>query len=165
MAAATAVGHERVALVGTSFGLRSRSRPPCAIPAGWSGWSSSARPPTRARGPCRASTCAGSAGAPDEHLSVLPVMARDLADVGPRRAAELLRLMPADRLEDRLGGVTAPALAVRGGRDRVVPQRWAAEVARLLPAGRLAVLPGYAHMPHWSGALAVAALLRPFLAG
>ena len=101
--------------------------------------------------------------APDEHLTVLPVMARDLLDLGPRRAARLLRLMLRHPIEERLPLVLAPTLVVRGGRDRVVPQRWARDATALLPDGRLAVLPGYGHMPHWSGALPLAALVREFL--
>ena len=101
--------------------------------------------------------------APDEHLSCVPVMARDLIDVGVRRAARVLRLMVDDRIEDKLAHVLCPALVVRGGRDRVVPSAWALRVARLLPRGELAVVPGYAHMAHYSGALAVASVLREFL--
>ena len=103
--------------------------------------------------------------APDEHLAVLPVMARDLLDIGPRRAAHLLRLMLRHPIEERLPLVAAPTLVVRGGRDRVVPQAWARRAAALLPDGHLAVLPGYAHLPHWSGALPLAALVREFLLG
>jgi pimeloyl-ACP methyl ester carboxylesterase len=84
--------------------------------------------------------------APDEHPSCVLVMARDLVDVGPRRAARFLRVMLDDALEDKLPHVHCPALVVRGGRDRVVPAAWAQRVAALLPRGELAVLEGYAHM-------------------
>jgi pimeloyl-ACP methyl ester carboxylesterase len=51
---------------------------------------------------------------------------------------------------------------MRGGRDRVVPAGWARRVATLAPDGHLAVLPGYAHMPHYSGPLALTPLLHEF---
>jgi hypothetical protein len=34
----------------------------------------------------------------------------------------------------------------------------------VVPDGRLAVMPGYAHMPHYSGPLALMPMLREFLA-
>jgi len=160
---ARASGHTRVALVGQSFGAQVvveaavREAPlverlalvgptidPAArnLPAQYVRW---------------------QRNTPDEHLSVVPIMARDLADVGPVRAAQLLRVMLADAIEDRLPAVACPALVVRGGRDRVVPATWAERVARAMPRGELAVVPGYAHMAHYSGPLAVAPVLRRFL--
>ena len=163
IACALAAGHDRVALVGNSFGAQ------VAVEA-------ALRHPDRVArvallGPTvdpRASNVIRQyvrwqRNAPDEHLSCVPVMARDLADVGLRRAAHLLRIMVDDPIEDKLPQVACPALVVRGGRDRVVPTAWALEVTRRLPRAELAVVPGYAHMAHYSGALAVAAVLRPFL--
>jgi pimeloyl-ACP methyl ester carboxylesterase len=102
--------------------------------------------------------------APDEHLSVLPVMARDLADIGLGGAARMLRIMLADRLEAKLPRIHQPTLVLRGSRDRLVPEAWARAVAELLPDAVLRVVPGYAHMPQWSGPRAIAPLLREFLA-
>jgi 2-hydroxy-6-oxonona-2,4-dienedioate hydrolase len=100
----------------------------------------------------------------DEHLSILPVLSRDLADLGPRQTVHLVRVMMRDRPEQKLPRVRQPTLVVRGGRDRLVPAAWAREAAELLPAGRLVTVPGYAHMPHWSAALVTAPILRDFLA-
>jgi hypothetical protein len=47
----------------------------------------------------------------------------------------------------------------------VVTAAWAERLTSLLPHTRLETLPGYAHMAHYSGALALAAVLRPFLGG
>ena len=156
-------GHERFAVVGNSFGaqiaVEAAIRHPASVdrlvligptvdPA--------------ARGLLR-QYVRWQRNAPDEHLSVLPVMARDLRDVGPRFAAALLRRMLAHRIEERLPLVRQPALVLRGGRDRVAPQRWAREAAALLPDGRLRLVPGYAHMPHWSGAVETARAVREFL--
>jgi 2-hydroxy-6-oxonona-2,4-dienedioate hydrolase len=99
----------------------------------------------------------------DEDLSVLPVMARDLFDVGARQAAHLLRVMIRDRPERKLGRVRRPALVVRGAGDRIAPERWCREVADLLPDGLFATVPGCAHMPNWSAPSALASLLREFL--
>jgi pimeloyl-ACP methyl ester carboxylesterase len=101
--------------------------------------------------------------APDEHLSVLPIMVRDLADVVPLRAVRLLRVMLDDAIERKLPAVRCPALVVRGGRDRVVPAAWARHVTALLPRGEMVTLPGYAHMAHYSAPLRVAEILRRFL--
>ena len=163
IACAVAAGHERVSLVGNSFGgqvvveaaLRHPDRVeriallgPTVDPAARSVLQQYQR---------------WQRNAPDEHLSCIPVMARDLADVGVRGAARILRVMVDDRIEDKLPRVTCPALVVRGGRDRVVPSAWARRVADLLPRGELVVVPGYAHMAHYSGPLAVAPVLREFL--
>ena len=160
---ALAAGHERVALVGNSFGaqvvveaaLRHPERVERVALLG----------PTvdpDARGLVR-QYVRWQRNAPDEHGSCLVVMARDLADLGLRRAARLLRVMLADAIEQKLPRVSCPALVVRGGRDRVVPARWAERAAASLPRGRLAVVEGYAHMAHYSGPLAVVPVLRPFL--
>jgi len=100
---------------------------------------------------------------PHEHPSVFPVLARDLLDVGAVRAARLLGVMLRDRPEDKLPAVRQPALVVRGEHDHVAPADWARFVARLLPDGRMTEIPSQGHMPHWSGAAAVASALRDFL--
>jgi 2-hydroxy-6-oxonona-2,4-dienedioate hydrolase len=159
-----AAGYERVSLVGNSFGAQVAA-------------AAAARHPDRVeRLVLLAPTIDPEARSlaaqylrwqrclPDEHLSVLPLMARDVADIGLVRATRLLRVMLHDRLEDRLAQVRCPTLVVRGGRDRVVPERWARHAASLVPDGRLAVMPGYAHMPHYSGPLALMPMLREFLA-
>lgn len=91
-------------------------------------------------------------------------MARDVVDAGVPHAVRLLRVMLHDRIEERLPGVHQPTLVVCGERDRIVPQRWAQEVVRLLPDGRLVVLAGQAHMPHWSGPVDLVTHVRAFLA-
>jgi pimeloyl-ACP methyl ester carboxylesterase len=160
VAAARALGHNRLTLVGNSFGAQ------VAVEA-------ALRHPAHVErlvliGPTVDPAARGllrqyvrwQRNAPDEHLSVLPVMARDLADIGPRGAARMLRIMLADRPEAKLPRVHQPTLVIRGGRDRLVPEAWARAVAELLPDAVLRVLPGYAHMPQWSGPRAIAPLVR-----
>lgn len=163
VAAARALGHDRVALVGNSFGAQvvveaALRHPRLVERLVLIGPTVDPEARTLARQYAR-----WQRNAPDEHLSVLPVMARALADLGLAAATRLLRTMLADHLEAKLPHVGQPTLVIRGGRDRVVPDAWAHTVTRLLPDARLALLPGYAHMPHWSGALAVAPLVREFV--
>ena len=160
---ALAAGHERVSLVGNSFGaqvvveaaLRHRERveriallAPTVDPAARSLLSQYLRWQRNVR---------------DEHVSCFALMARDLLDLGVARATRLLRVMLDDAIEEKLPHVGAPALVVCGGRDRVVPAEWALRATALLPRGELAVVPGYAHMAHYSGVLAVVPVLRRFL--
>ena len=163
VACATAAGHDRVALVGNSFGAQVSVEAAVRHPARVArlvliGPTTDPAARTLPRQYLR-----WQRNAPDEHLAILPVMLRDLADMGLRRAATLLRVMLDDPIEDKLAHVQAPTLVVRGDRDRLVPPRWADEVVGRLPQGQLATVPGYAHMPHWSGPLALAPVLRAFL--
>ena len=162
---AVAAGHERVSLVGNSFGgqvvVEAALRHPerverVALLAPTVDSAARSLPRQYAR---------WQRNAPDEHPSCVLVMARDLADVGLPRAVRLLRVMLGDSIEEKLPHVRCPALVLRGGRDRVVPARWAERVAALLPDGRLEIVPGYGHMAHYAGPLAVVPVLRPFLLG
>ena len=158
-----ATGHERFAVLGNSFGAQIAVEAAIRHPANVERLVLVG--PTvdpAARGLLR-QYVRWQRNAPDEHLAVLPVMARDVLDIGPRAAAVLLRRMLDHRVQERLPLVRGPALVVRGGRDRVAPQRWAREAAELLPEGRLHVIPGYAHMPHWSGPSVTAQAVRGFL--
>ncbi|MBX5490200.1 MAG: alpha/beta hydrolase [Chloroflexi bacterium] len=92
------------------------------------------------------------------------VIARDLVDMGVRRALCTLRFMLEDRIEAKLPHVRVPTLVVRGARDTVVPQRWAEEATRLLPAGRLAVIPGAAHTVNYNAPLELVRVVYPFVA-
>jgi 2-hydroxy-6-oxonona-2,4-dienedioate hydrolase len=165
IACADAEGHERVALVANSFGaqvsveaaLRHPERVERLVLLG-----PTVDPAARS---LRVQYARWQRCAPDEHLSVLAVMARDLVDVGALRALRLLRIMLDDAIEAKLPDVRCPALVVRGGRDRVCAAAWSEQAVGLLPRGEVAVVPGYAHMAHYSGVLAVAPIVRRFLAG
>lgn len=162
---ARAAGHERVSLVGNSFGaqivveaaLRHPERVERIVLLA----------PTADPGARRLlrQYLRWQRNAPDEHPSCFALMARDLLDLGIPRACRLLRVMLDDAIEDKLPQVAHRALVVRGGRDRVVPAEWALRATNLLPQGELAIVPGYAHMAHYSGVLAVVPVLRRFLLG
>lgn len=102
---------------------------------------------------------------PFERPSEGLVLLRDLWDLGPRRAVDMIRLALADPIEAKLERVVAPTLVVRGTRDAIVPQRWAEEVAGLLPNGRLVVIERAAHTINYSQPAWLAEVAWPFLTG
>jgi pimeloyl-ACP methyl ester carboxylesterase len=165
VACAKAAGHERVSLVGNSFGaqiaIEAALRHPDAVDClALIGLTTDPGARSLPRQFERWLRCA-----PDERLSVLTVMARDLFDAGPRQAARLLRVMLEDRPEQKLPQVRQPTLVLRGEHDRIAPAPWSRQAADLLPNGRLATVAGCAHMPNWSKPRALASILREFLAG
>jgi len=100
---------------------------------------------------------------PREPPSMALVLARDILDIGPRRAVRTFQCMLQDRIELKLPRIEAPTLVVRGARDSSVPQRWAEEATRLLPRARLAVIPGAAHTVNYNSSRRLALLVRAFL--
>jgi len=163
VAAATAGGFERAALVGNSFGaqiaIEAALRHPDVVErVALVGLTTDPRARSLPRQFWRWLRCAR-----DEDLSVLPLMARDLYDIGPRQATHVLRVMMRDRPERKLSQVRQPALVVRGAGDRIAPDAWCREAADLLPDGRFVTVPGCAHMPNWTAPQALAAVLRRFL--
>jgi 2-hydroxy-6-oxonona-2,4-dienedioate hydrolase len=87
----------------------------------------------------------------------------DYVKAGMRRIRATIRMAIEDRIEDKLPGIVAPTLVVRGGNDPLVPQPWAAEVVRRLPKGELRVLPGLGHTINYTAPREFVATLRPFL--
>ena len=99
-----------------------------------------------------------------EPPSLLPLIAADYLRFGPRRFLATSRHALRDRIEEKLPLVEAPTLVVRGTRDALVSQEWAEQAARLLPVGELANVPGRAHAVNYNAPLALAALVREFVA-
>lgn len=91
-----------------------------------------------------------------EPPSLLWIIARDYAAMGPRRFVGTARRAWRHRIEERLPLVQQPTLVLRGARDGFVSQRWCEEAAALLPNGRLCVIDGHAHAVHYSAPLLVA---------
>jgi len=87
----------------------------------------------------------------------------DYVKAGMRRIRFTIRMAMEDRIEDKLPGIAAPTLVVRGGNDPLVPQRWAEEVVRRLPRGELRVLPGLGHTINYTAPKEFVTALRPFL--
>ncbi|MGY1762668.1 alpha/beta fold hydrolase [Geodermatophilus sp. SYSU D00779] len=79
---------------------------------------------------------------------------------GPWAMRQLWDVASPDRIDARLGAVRVPVTVVRGTRDRLCPHDWAAAVAAAAPDGRLAEIPGAAHLTPMTHPVQVAALLR-----
>jgi 2-hydroxy-6-oxonona-2,4-dienedioate hydrolase len=91
------------------------------------------------------------------------ITAVDYVKAGMRRIRATMRMAIEDRIEDKLPGIAAPTLVVRGGKDPLVPQEWAEEVVRLLPKGELRVLPGLGHTINYTAPKEFVTTMRPFL--
>jgi 2-hydroxy-6-oxonona-2,4-dienedioate hydrolase len=98
-----------------------------------------------------------------ERPAQLPLLIRDYAAAGLRRTLATFRCGLRDHIEEKLPRVTVPVLVMRGGRDPIVPQRWAEEVARLVPSGRLVVVPGAGHTLNFNAPDQTARVLRAYL--
>ena len=88
---------------------------------------------------------------------------KDYAAAGISRALATVRIVLADRIEERLPLVQPPTLVVIGARDPLVPVPWAEEVTRLLPQGQLRVVPGYGHVLNYAAPLELFRVIAPFL--
>lgn len=99
----------------------------------------------------------------EERPSIIPIVIADYLRAGPRCIVGELRAMFADRIEEKLPGISAPAMVVHGERDFIVPHRWAAEVARGLRTDRLFAIPGAGHALNYSAPDELMRLIRPFL--
>jgi len=99
-----------------------------------------------------------------EPPSLLGLLIRDYLRSGFRSLREIGRIALRDRPEEKLPSIEAPTLVVRGGRDPLVPQRWAEDVAALLPGGTLVVIPEGTHAVQYESPPALVQALRAFLA-
>ncbi|GAA2264608.1 alpha/beta hydrolase [Glycomyces scopariae] len=102
-------------------------------------------------------------GLPHEDPGQLPVILRDLADAGVRRAWRTFGIALDDRIEQRLPAVKAPVLIARGAKETVAPQRWVRELDRALPRAETAVVPDAPHDANYTSPDELAALVIPFL--
>jgi pimeloyl-ACP methyl ester carboxylesterase len=98
-----------------------------------------------------------------ESPSMAPLNAADYRDAGLRGVLAAFGESIRDRIEDKLPLITVPALVIRGGKDRMVPQAWAEEVTRLLPYGRLVVMDGLPHTTPYKDPRKVARTVAGFL--
>lgn len=91
------------------------------------------------------------------------VITRDFLAAGLRRTWMNLQYLLADRIEAKLPHVEVPTLVVRGSRDVIVPQRWARKVVQLLPSGRLRIVRGAPHAMPYTTPTVFARVIREFL--
>lgn len=69
----------------------------------------------------------------------------DYLRAGFGRVLQTLRHALADPVERKLSLIVCPVLVIRGGRDPIVPQRWAERATRLIDNGELVIFPHAAH--------------------
>lgn len=100
---------------------------------------------------------------PRERPSLAAAHLLDGWRAGVRRGIATFRFALADRIEEKLPGLSAPTLVVRGDRDPIVPQPWLEEVATLAPVSDLAVIRNAPHCVNYSSADAFASLVRLFI--
>ncbi len=100
---------------------------------------------------------------PFERYSAGLVLLRDIWDLGPRRAVDMIRIALNDPIEQKLSRIVAQTLVVRGARDAIVPRRWSEEAAQLLPNGRLVVIDRAAHIINYSQPAWLVHVVLPFL--
>ena len=100
---------------------------------------------------------------PLEPPSLVFIIARDLWDMGLRGLVACIRVMLADRIEQKLPRISAPTLVVRGQRDPTVTARWAASAARLLPSGRSVAIAGAAHSVNYNSPATVTRIVEAFM--
>jgi len=100
---------------------------------------------------------------PRERLTLPFIALLDYLQAGVGRTALTFGYAMQDEIEKRLPLVRQPVLVVRGGRDPIVPQRWAEEVNERLPASRLAVIPRAAHGVNHNSPEELAELVLDFL--
>jgi 2-hydroxy-6-oxonona-2,4-dienedioate hydrolase len=94
---------------------------------------------------------------------LLRLLARDYLRAGFRRMLGIGRVALRDRVEQKLPLIQAPTLVVRGGKDPLVPERWAEEIANLLPHGQLVVIPHATHAVQFVAPTELAQAIGEFL--
>lgn len=92
----------------------------------------------------------------------LPGMVLDYLHAGPRRIVGAYGALMTETIEKWLPNIAAPALVIRGTRDRLVGQDWAARVTELLPRGRLWTVHGCGHSLHLERPELMARLIADF---
>ena len=68
-----------------------------------------------------------------------------------------------DRIEDKAPLIQAPVLVVRGEHDPIANQQWCERIAELCPRGRLVIIPEVAHTLCYTAPVELAAVTRAFI--
>ena len=98
-----------------------------------------------------------------EPVRYWPLLVKDYWTAGTIRTLKTLHYGVQDPVVDKLPCVPVPVLVVRGERDPIAPQRWVEEMCRRLPRGRVAVIPGVAHVANYTAPDELARLIRQFM--
>lgn len=105
-----------------------------------------------------------AANAPKEPPTLGPIVARDYARAGGRRAVQTMQSALAHHIEAAVERVRCPVLVIAGSRDPIAPVGWAEELAGHASQGRAEVLPG-AHTLVHTAPVALARAIRRFVRG
>jgi len=105
-----------------------------------------------------------AADLPREPLPLWVLQAVDYALHTGKSGFDGFRAMTDDAIEGTAARVAAPTLVVRGGRDPIVPRRWAEELVAAFPDARLSEIPGAPHAVNYSAPDELARLALAFLA-
>jgi pimeloyl-ACP methyl ester carboxylesterase len=100
--------------------------------------------------------------APREPMRLILIAMYDYLRAGLIRIARTLQYALAEQTHEKLRHVNVPTLIVCGGRDPIVPERWAQEAARLLPEGALVTFPRAAHAINYSAPNELVEAVREF---
>jgi pimeloyl-ACP methyl ester carboxylesterase len=86
----------------------------------------------------------------------------DYLRCGPRWYLKNLRVMMGYRMEQRIAGVAAPVLVVRGANDPVASAEWCRRLAERATSGRLAEIAGTGHVVQHNRSAEVAEAILSF---
>lgn len=101
-------------------------------------------------------------GSGRERPSMMGLIVKDYSRMAPRLLGEF-RAMQSHRLDERLAGLDAPILLVRGEKDRIAPQHWLDSLAELARRADRVVVPKAGHAVHYSHVDALLPRLVVFL--
>ena len=99
-----------------------------------------------------------------EPPSANAVVLLDYLRCGPAWFLKHLRHMIAYPIEERIAGVVAPLLVIRGGEDPIAGAEWCRRLRWSAPDGSLVVVPGSRHVVQFTAASTVASAIRAFIA-
>jgi 2-hydroxy-6-oxonona-2,4-dienedioate hydrolase len=98
-----------------------------------------------------------------EPPKLLGLLAGDYLRAGVPQLFAIGRIALRDRVEAKLPSTRASTLFVCGGRDPLVPRRWAEQMASLAPLSKLVVIPDATHAVPYDAPVELARELQGFL--
>lgn len=92
-----------------------------------------------------------------------PLMVKDYAFAGLRRALATFRMVVAGEIERDAREIHVPVLVVRGSRDPIAPRPWVDELTATFPNARCSTIPGAAHAANFTSPGRLTRAVLPFL--
>jgi pimeloyl-ACP methyl ester carboxylesterase len=97
-----------------------------------------------------------------EPPSLIPIQAFEYLSNGPIRTIKTFRYAVRHNMLERVGGVTAPCLLLRGERDPIAPQRWVEALGKRMPDSEVREVPGAGHALNYNSAPVIAPQILEF---